>query len=243
MGIELAFGRRIERIAVNGGEAPVAVTLDDGRVVACDAALYCGGRAANIEGLGLDRLGIQTDARNRISVDDCFRTAVPSIFAAGDVIGFPALASTSMEQARVAVCHAFGFEYKRSVSHLVPYALYTIPEIAMVGATETSLQAAGRPYLVGRAHYRNNARAQILGDTGGLLRLLFAPDDLRLLGAQMIGERASEVIHVAQMCMQFDGTINAFIDSVFNFPTITDAYKYAAYDGLQARARWAETSR
>jgi len=159
------------------------------------------------------------------------------VLAAGDVIGFPALASTSMEQARVAVCHAFGFDYKRQVSSLIPYGLYTLPEISMVGESEDTLRAAGTAYLAGRAYFHGNARAQIMGDSTGQLKLLFAPDDRRLLGVHIIGERASELIHIGQMCMQFAGTIDAFIDNVFNFPSIAEAYKYAAYDGLQAVER------
>ena len=177
------------------------------------------------------------DARGRIAVDEHFRTTAPSVLAAGDVIGFPALASTSMEQARVAVCQAFGFAYKRQVSSLIPYGLYTIPEVSMVGESEDSLRTAGGSYLVGRAMFRGNARAQIAGDTTGLLKLLFDPQTRALLGVHIIGERACELIHIGQMCMQFNGTIDAFIDNVFNFPTIADAYKYAAYDGLQALER------
>ena len=124
------------------------------------------------------------------------------------------------------------------MSELIPYALYTIPEVSMVGESEDALRSKETAYLAGRARYGANARAQILGDTTGMIKLLFAPDDLRLLGAHIIGERASELVHVAQMCMQFGGTINAFIENVFNFPTIADAFKYAAYDGLQARDRW-----
>ena len=131
------------------------------------------------------------------------------------------------------MCRAFGFEYKQQVSSLIPYGLYTIPEVSMVGESEDSLQAKGMSYLIGRAHFRQNARAQILGDTSGLLKLLFDGETLRLLGVHIIGERASELIHIGQMCMQFGGTFEVFIENVFNFPTIADVYKYAAYDGLQ----------
>jgi NAD(P) transhydrogenase len=235
MGVSLLFGRHVRSIV--RGATSVAVTTDNDQVCEADVVLYCGGRIGNTQGLGLERLGIALDARGRILVDEHYATAVPSVLAAGDVIGFPALASTSMEQGRVAVCHAFGFAYKREVSSLVPYGLYTIPEISMVGATEESLRASGTPYLVGRGRFDRNARAQIAGDTDGLIKLIFDPESRRVLGIAIIGERASELIHVGQMCMQFGGTIDVFIDNVFNFPTIADAYKYAAYDGLQAIER------
>jgi len=165
-------------------------------------------------------------------VNGNFQTAVPNIYAAGDVIGFPSLASTSMEQARVAVCHAFGFEYKKEVSSLIPYGIYTIPEISMVGESEDSLRASGEEYLVGRASYKINPRGQIIGDTTGLVKLLFRPADQRLLGVHIIGERASELIHIGQACLYYGGTIDFFIQNVFNFPALSDLYKYAAYDGL-----------
>lgn len=237
MGVRVTFGRKLASIRTDTPARSVEVALDDGEVLHAETALYAVGRIANTAGIGLERLGIALDPRGQVHVDEHFRTAVPSVLAAGDVIGFPALASTAMEQARVAVCQAFDFAYKREVSALIPYGLYTIPEVSMVGATEEALRAAGTPYLVGRAHYRQNARAQILGDTTGMIKLLCEPGCLRLLGAHIIGERASELVHIAQMCMRFDGTAHAFTDSVFNFPTITDAYKYAAYDVLQAQQR------
>jgi NAD(P) transhydrogenase len=238
VGVCVLFDRKMQSISVGGSPSGVTVSLTDGTELRADAVLYCGGRLGNTDGLGLERVGIVPDERGRIAVDEHYRTSVPSIFAAGDVIGFPALASTSMEQARVAVCQAFGFEYKRQMSSLIPYGLYTIPEVSMVGESEESLRARGTPYLVGRGHFARNARAQIVGDTAGLIKLLFDPSSRRVLGVHIIGERASELIHVGQMCMQFGGTIDVFIENVFNFPTIADAYKYAAYDGLQALERW-----
>ncbi len=235
VGVHVLFGRRTQSIAAAG--AGVCVTLDDGATVEAEALLYCGGRLGNTDGLALQNAGVVPDERGRIPVDEHYRTSAPSVLAAGDVIGFPALASTSMEQARVAVCQAFGFAYKRQVSSLIPYGLYTIPEVSMVGASEEALRATETPYLVGRSYFDRNSRAQILGDTTGLLKLLFHAESRELLGVHIIGERASELIHVGQMCMQFQGTIDVFIDNVFNFPTIADAYKYAAYDGLQAIQR------
>jgi NAD(P) transhydrogenase len=237
MGVCLLMGREMASISVDTSASGVSVTLDDGSQIAADVVLYCGGRRGNTDGLELERLGVIPDARGRLAVDEYYRTSVPSVLAAGDVIGFPALASTAMEQARVAVCHAFGFSYKRQVSALIPYGLYTIPEVSMVGASEDELRASGEPYLVGRASFRRNARAQIAGESAGLIKLLFDPDSRRVLGVHVVGERASELIHIGQMCMQFDGALDVFIENVFNFPTLSDAYKYAAYDGLQAIER------
>jgi len=238
-GVTIVFNRRTTSVTAAEG---VTVELDDGERVAADALLYCGGRCGNTDGLGLERAGIEVDDRGRVVVDEHYRTAAASVLAAGDVIGFPALASTSMEQARVAVCHAFGFTYKRQVSSLIPYGLYTIPEVSMVGASEDELRAEGRAYLVGRGYFDRNARAQIAGETSGMIKVIFAPESRRVLGVHIIGERASDLIHIGQLCMQLDGTIDVFIDSVFNFPTLADAYKYAAYDGLQALERY-EASR
>jgi NAD(P) transhydrogenase len=239
VGVRILFGRKTKSIAI-GDEQAVSVVLDNGDELRAEAVLYCGGRLGNTDGLGLEHAGIATGPRGRIPVDEHYRTSSPTVLAAGDVIGFPALASTAMEQARVAVCHAFGFAYKRQVSSLIPYGLYTIPEVSMVGESEDSLQSSGTPYLVGRGYFDRNSRAQISGDTSGLIKLLFDPDNRRVLGVHIIGDRASEMIHVGQMCMQFNGTIDVFIENVFNFPTMSDAYKYAAYDGLQAIARRSE---
>ena len=170
-------------------------------------------------------------------MNENFQTAVPHIYAAGDVIGIPALASTSMEQARVAMCHAFDLGYKDRVSPLLPMAIYTIPELASVGETETTCAKKGIPCLVGRASYRGNARGQIVGDLQGLVKLVFRTPDKKLLGVHIVGESASELIHVGQAVLHFGGTIDDFIKMVFNIPTLGDAYKYAAYDGLQALAK------
>jgi NAD(P) transhydrogenase len=170
-------------------------------------------------------------------VDKSFRTSVPSVYAAGDVIGFPALASTAMEQARVAVCQAFDLKYKQQVSNVLPYGVWTIPEIATVGDTEDALAQRETAYEVGRSSYRINPRGQILGDTDGFVKMLFDPDDQRILGVSIVGEGACELIHLAAVVMTYGGTLDYFIQSVFNYPALSDAYKYAAYDGLQALAR------
>ncbi|UCF79785.1 MAG: Si-specific NAD(P)(+) transhydrogenase [Candidatus Eiseniibacteriota bacterium] len=232
LGVRVMFGRELEGIQVNRKKDCVSVSLDGGEELQAGAVLFCGGRSGNTDGLGLEKVGVKMGPRGRIEVNENFQSSVPNIYAAGDVIGFPALASTSMEQGRVAACHAFSLEYKQCVSPLVPYGVYTIPEISMVGESEDSLARKGQKYLVGRASYRSNPRGQIMGDTAGLLKLLFSPEDQKLLGVHIIGERASELVHIGQACMYFDGTLDFFIQNVFNFPTLSDVYKYAAYDGL-----------
>jgi NAD(P) transhydrogenase len=231
-GVDILFQRRLE--SVDASDGAVRAELDDGTRISADALLFCGGRRGNTDGLGLERAGVAVDDRGRIVVDRRYATSVPTVFAAGDVIGFPALASTSMEQGRVAVCHAFGFAYKQQVSTLIPYGLYTIPEISMVGASEDELRNEGRPFVAGRGYFSRNARAQIGGETSGMIKVLVAPDTRRILGVHIVGDRASELVHIGQQAMQLDGTIDVFIDDVFNFPTLAETYKYAAYDALQA---------
>jgi NAD(P) transhydrogenase len=162
---------------------------------------------------------------------------VPHIYAAGDVIGFPALASTSMEQGRVAAIHAFEMESRTNPATTLPYCIWTIPEVAMCGVTEEECLAKGIDYEVGRAYYRNNARGQIIGDTGGMLKLVFDPDTSEILGVHIVGESAAELVHVGLMVMQMAGTIDVLINTVFNVPTLSETYKYAAYDGLSRLER------
>jgi NAD(P) transhydrogenase len=225
--------RAIERVP--GG--PLRLALKSGEELLVDKVLYSAGRAGNTAGLGLAGAGIKTDAKGRLLVNEHFQTSAPHIYAAGDVIGSPALASVSMEQGRVAMCHAFDLEYKTRVAPLTPFGVYTIPEISMIGATEEELTAAGIVYEAGRARYEDNARGQITGEKDGLLKLLFEVPSKKLLGVHMIGDNATELIHIGLMAMTFDSTIDVFIDSVFNFPTLSETYKYAAYDGLGRLAR------
>jgi NAD(P) transhydrogenase len=213
------------------------VTLSDGMTLNADVVLVCTGRIGNAGSLGLEALGVRTNDRGFVQVDAQYRTSVPHILAAGDVIGFPALASTSMEQARVAMCHAFDLKYKERVSAILPMAVYTIPEIGAVGETEQSCREKKIPCCVGRAYYQGNSRGQIIGDFSGLIKLVFRADDKRLLGVHILGEMASELVHIGQGCLHFSGTIDYFIQSVFNYPTLAEAYKYAAYDGLGNLAR------
>ena len=235
LGISVCVNVEPTEIVVEGDRARVALT--DGSTLHADVVLFSAGRVGNTAGMGLEPLGVKCNQRGYVQVDRHYRTAVPSIYAAGDVIGFPALASTAMEQARVAVCHAFDLKYKQQVSPVLPYGVWTIPEIATVGETEDTLQSRDIPYEVGRSSFRTNPRGQILGETEGFVKLLFNPDDQRVLGVSIVGEHACELIHIAAAVMSFGGTIDYFIQSVFNYPALSDAYKYAAYDGLQALAR------
>jgi NAD(P) transhydrogenase len=234
LGVTLHLGSEVSEIDKADGK--VALTLANGFSLVFDKLLYAAGRSSNTGNLNLDAAGVTTGNRGVILVDEHYRTNVSNIYAAGDVIGFPALASTSMEQARVAVVHAFDLKYKTRVASTLPYAIYTIPELATVGMTEEECRQKGIDCSAGRAPYRNNARGQIIGDMKGLIKLVFERATLKLLGVHIVGENASELLHVGMIVMQFGGTINAFIDCVFNYPTIGEAYKYAAYDGLGSLA-------
>ncbi|MCU1245145.1 MAG: Soluble pyridine nucleotide transhydrogenase [Acidobacteria bacterium] len=215
-------------------ENDVALTLAAGEQVVCDKVLYAAGRSSNVEGLELDAAGVKSGPRGLILVDEHYRTNVPGLYAAGDVIGIPALASTSMEQARVAMVHAFDLKYKTALPGTLPYAIYTIPELATAGLTEEECKMKGIDCAAGRAPFRNNARGQIIGDTKGLIKLVFERGTLKLLGVHIVGENASELLHVGLMVIELGGTINAFIETVFNFPSLGEAYKSGAYDVLGA---------
>jgi NAD(P) transhydrogenase len=221
----------------------VHVSLEKGGLMEFDVALVAAGRQSNVQGLGLEQVSIKMGERGLILVDENYQTNIPNIYAVGDVIGFPALASTSMEQARVAVVHAFDLKYKEKLAPFVPLAVYAIPEISSVGMTEDDCKAKNIDYLVGRASYEENARGQIIGDMSGMIKLVFSPIDKKLLGAHIIGEQASELIHVAEHVMLTGGPIDAFIDAVYNYPTLSDSYQYAAYDGLAQHSKWLESQK
>jgi NAD(P) transhydrogenase len=208
----------------------VRILLDSGKQIVADKVLYSVGRTGNTARLNLGALDLNADERGRISVNKDFQTAYPHIYAVGDVIGFPSLASTSMEQGRLAACHAFGVPATSFPEHF-PYGIYTIPEISMVGKNEEELTHAGVPYEVGKARYREIARGQIIGDTTGLLKLLFHVETRRLLGVHIIGEGASELVHIGQAVLALGGTLDYFVNSVFNYPTLAECYKTAALDG------------
>jgi NAD(P) transhydrogenase len=208
-----------------------------GTVLKCEKLLFAAGRVGATHGLGLDNIGLAADSRGALAVDEHYRTSVSNVYAAGDVIGFPALASTSMEQARVAVCHAFGIEYKKSVDALLPYGIYTIPEVSTVGETEESARAQKLDYVVGRAFFRDNARGLIQGDADGLIKLVVHRATRRLIGVHILGDRATELVHIGQAVMTLGGTVDALIQMVFNYPTLSESYKYAAYSALGALAK------
>jgi NAD(P) transhydrogenase len=203
--------------------------LASGKTIVADAVMYSAGRIGATEGLGLEALGIAVDPRGRIAVDADYRTCVPSIYAVGDVIGFPALASTSMEQGRRAAYHAFG-EPTSSMARLMPIGIYTIPEISYVGRTEAELTEASIPYEVGVSRHRELARGQIAGDSSGMLKLLVCPQTRLLLGVHIFGAGATESIHIGQAIMGCGGTVDYLVDAVFNYPTLAEAYKVAALD-------------
>ncbi len=223
-------GESVERVEkdASGG---VTAYLKSHKTLRADVLLYAVGRQGNTAALNLEAAGLEADDRGRLRVDASFRTRVPHIYAAGDVVGFPSLASVSMEQGRVASASAFGIP-TTIVPALFPYGLYTIPEISFVGRTEDELTAAGVPYEAGMAHYREIARGQIIGDTTGRLKLLFHQETGEVLGVHIIGEGATELVHIGQAVMSLGGTIRYFVDHVFNYPTLAECYKVAALAGL-----------
>jgi NAD(P) transhydrogenase len=230
LGMTFLFNERPEKVETSGNG--VRLVMKSGKTLETESALFAAGRRAAVDGLALDQAGLAINSRGYIEVNEHFQTTVAHIYAAGDVIGFPALASTSMEQGRVAVCHAFGFKYKQRVASMLPMGIYTIPEISAAGESEESCKEKKLNYVVGRARYENNARGHIIGDTAGLLKLIFAREDKKLLGVQMIGESATELIHIGMTVLDKGLTIDEFIEQVFNYPTLSEMYKYAAYDGL-----------
>jgi NAD(P) transhydrogenase len=216
----------------------VRLQLKSGASLLVDQVLVAAGRVANVRTLGIDRAGLAVNERGLITVNESYQTSVPHIYAAGDVIGFPALASTSMEQARVAMVQAFDLpKYKTRVAPIFPLAVYTIPEISMAGETEETCKQKNIEYCIGRAFYRTNARGQISGDLGGEIKLVFRYPDKLLLGVHIIGVAAAELVHIGLIALQTECTIDMFVNTVFNYPSLSDVYKYAAYDGLGAVQR------
>jgi NAD(P) transhydrogenase len=221
-------------------DCSVVANTESKKRISGGALLYAVGRSGNVEQLNLAAVGIEPDSRGRIAVDKDFRTKVPGIFAVGDVIGFPSLASVSMEQGRIAVARAFGNESLLSNPTYYPYGIYTIPEISFIGKTEEQLTDEDVPYEVGVAYYREIARGQIRGDTTGRLKIVFHRETRHLLGVHIIGEGASELLHIGQAVMSLGGTLDYFIDTVFNYPTLAECYKAAAFNGINRLARAAD---
>ena len=238
----LSYHLRDSRVTMRLGEELDSVEeLPDGTVVANlqshkkvsgDALLYAVGRQGNIDDLHLEAAGLKADSRGRIPVDENFRTTVPTVYAVGDVIGFPSLASVSMEQGRIAVARAFNDMSTLSNPSFYPYGIYTIPEISFIGKTEEQLTDEDVPYEVGMAYYREVARGQIRGDTTGRLKLIFNRDTRKVLGVHIIGEGASELVHIGKAVMTLGGTVDYFIETVFNYPTLAECYKVAAFNGV-----------
>jgi NAD(P) transhydrogenase len=235
MGVTLRLGEKVSRIehlpadGTNGGT--VQAILESGKSLRAQTLLYAVGRQGTTKALCPERAGLKADDRERLKVNANYQTDVPSIYAVGDVIGFPALASTAMEQGRLAACHAFGAA-TCSIPELFPIGIYAIPEISMVGRTEEQLTTAGIPYEVGIAQYKELARAQLLGDTDGMLKLLIHQVNRQILGVHAIGTGATELIHIGQAVMALQGTLDYFVNSVFNYPTLAEAYKVAALNGM-----------
>ena len=227
-GMRLLLGTELERIELIGG-TPVC-RLSDGRSVRSDMVLYAAGRQGATAGLDLEACGLETDARGRIAVDpQTYQSAVPHIYAAGDVIGWPSLASTSMEQGRAAACHAFAQPLPSGAEHF-PIGIYAVPELSSVGLSEAAARAKGLTYECGIARFRETSRGHIMGVGCGILKLLFDLPSRRLLGVHIIGEGATELVHIGQAAIALGGTIDYFIDHSFNYPTLAEAYKIAALD-------------
>ena len=233
LGVQFRMPATVESVDVEEGR--VTVGLQGGDSIAAAALLVASGRSANTAGMGLEEAGVKLGERGRVLVDEHYQTSVPNIYAAGDCVGFPALASTSMEQARVAMAHAFNLYPKDRIAPVLPYGLYTIPELSMAGETEESCKQAGIEYVVGRAAYATNARGQIIGDGGGFLKLIFRREDMKLLGVHVIGEQASELVHTGLTALLCGAGAQLFIDTCYNYPTLSELYKYATYNAMAQR--------
>ena len=230
LGVTFRLGEKVVSVKRDQTKKVVA-HLESRKKIRAHTLLYAVGRETNANMLNLDNVQVSTDGRGRIKVNDFYQTETPHIYAAGDIIGFPALAATSMEQGRIASYHMFGYPVHHT-PELLPYGIYTIPEISMVGKTEKQLTEEKIPYEFGIARYAELARGQIHGDRIGMLKILFDPDELHILGVHAIGESATELIHIGQAVIALNGTLEYFRDAVFNYPTLAEAYKVAALDGF-----------
>jgi NAD(P) transhydrogenase len=231
MRVTMRLGEEVESVE-EPAPGTVVANLESKKRVSGDALLYAVGRQGNVDDLNLVAAGLEADNRGRIAVNEHYQTKVDHIYAAGDVVGFPSLASVSMEQGRIAASHAFNDHAASSNPSFYPYGIYTIPEISFIGKTEEQLTGEDVPYEVGMAYYREVARGQIRGDTTGRLKLIFHRDTRKVLGVHIIGEDASELVHIGQAVMSLDGTMDYFINTVFNYPTLAECYKVAAFNGL-----------
>jgi len=230
IGVTLRLNEEVVGVSKSADQA-VVLQLKSGKKIGAPLLVYSIGRIGATKSLNLESIGIQADDRGRLKVNANYQTDVPHIYAVGDVVGFPALASTSMQQGRHAACHAFGLACETS-THLLPYGIYTIPEISTVGRNEDELTRDGVPYEIGVARYREIARGQIIGDTVGMLKLLFHSETRELLGVHVIGEGATELVHIGQAVIAHGGKLDYFVDAVFNYPTLAECYKVAALAAL-----------
>jgi NAD(P) transhydrogenase len=230
LGIVFHWGEKVTRCDAPPGDGEVSVQLTSGATLSADTVLVAAGRTCNTVGLGLEAAGVTLGPRGVIPGDAHYRTNVPHVYAAGDVIGGPSLASTGAEQARVAMAHAFDLTFKSEMASILPFGIYTIPEAAMAGETEESLRAKGVDYVVGKALYRENGRGSIIGDRDGFLKLIFRCGDLRLVGVHVLGEQASEVVHVGLVALHTGGGFELFNRICFNYPTLSALYQRAAYE-------------
>ncbi|MBY5973130.1 Si-specific NAD(P)(+) transhydrogenase [Ferrimonas balearica] len=227
-GMTIRLGSQVKQVTT--GATGVDVELTDGRRIRSETLLFAAGRAGNVERLNLSAVGLEPDSRGRLKVDPLtFQTEAANIYAAGDVIGFPALASTSMEQGRVAACHAFGVS-PPPPPETFPYGIYAVPEISTVGQSEEEVKASGEPYECGIARFRETSRGHIMGVHTGFLKLIFSLKTRRLLGAHIVGEGATELIHIGQAVINLQGTVDFFVENTFNYPTLAEAYKVAGLD-------------
>ena len=231
LGVKFLFEDAVERVVDEPGPG-VGVVTKKGATFRAGKLLVAAGRVGNLDGLGLETIGVKVDDKKRLVVDERYRTSVPHVLGAGDVLGFPGLASTGMEQARLAVQCAFGACDEARLDPLLPYGLYTIPEVGTIGVTESEARAKGVDCVVGRAWYRENARGQIVGDVFGLLKLVVERKTKHVLGVHVVGERATELVHLGQAVMELGGTVDYFTRVVMNFPTLSVLYKRAAFDAL-----------
>lgn len=229
LAVTFRFGETVQ--AVERHPRGAITVLESGKRIPAELVMYSAGRQGMTDELGLDHLGLTADERGRVAVDEHFRTEVPHVYAVGDVIGFPSLAATSMEQGRLAAHHACG-EPLREIHALQPIGIYTIPEISFIGETEDALTHARIPFEVGISRYRELARGQIIGDTYGMLKLLVSPEDRRVLGVHAFGTHATELIHIGQAVVGNGGTVDYLVDAVFNYPTLAESYKVAALDAV-----------
>ncbi len=235
MGVDIRFKETVA--TVRPGKTSLEVSLKSGITESVDTLLVAAGRSGNTDRLNLSSVNLATNSRGVLEVNEHYQTPAPNIYAAGDIVGFPALAATSMEQARVAMVHAFDLKYKTKVATFLPYGIYTIPECSMAGQTEAALSRESISYVAGTAHYKSNARGQIIGAETGFLKLLFEQESMKLLGVHVIGEQATELVHIGLMALQSNATADLFIETCFNYPTLGELYKYATYDALGKRAK------